>query len=181
MRRRRNPLKVCFWRNKLFKNKMTDLNQTIALVFIDDSETVAGMDDDDEEEMLKRAINMSLEEQQWHWGFNFSSHVYWFFSLFFWLAVYAFWWRCVFFDSDNKFDLKVNKTILYIDDRPTQLICISDIYLSTDKYKRHSRAICYNWCREATPVSTSPSEASRQFKDQQHLWHRHHPKAPQPF
>ena len=43
---------------------MTDLNQTIALVFIDDSETVAGMDDDDEEEMLKRAINMSLEEQQ---------------------------------------------------------------------------------------------------------------------
>ena len=27
-------------------------------------------------------------------------------------------------------------------DRPTQLICISDIYLSTDKYKRHSRAIC---------------------------------------
>ena len=28
-------------------------------------------------------------------------------------------------------------------DRPTQLICISDIYLSTDKYKRHSRAICY--------------------------------------
>ena len=35
-------------------------------------------------------------------------------------------------------------------------------------------------CREATPVSTSPSGASRQFKDQQHLWHRHHPKAPQP-
>ena len=29
-------------------------------------------------------------------------------------------------------------------DRPTQLICISDIYLlSTDKYKRRSRAICY--------------------------------------
>ena len=27
-------------------------------------------------------------------------------------------------------------------DRPTQLICISDIYLSIDKYKRHSRAIC---------------------------------------
>ena len=29
-------------------------------------------------------------------------------------------------------------------DHPTQLICISDIYLlmSTDKYKRHSRAIC---------------------------------------
>ena len=27
-------------------------------------------------------------------------------------------------------------------DRPTQLICISDIYLSTDKYKRHSRPIC---------------------------------------
>ena len=33
-------------------------------------------------------------------------------------------------------------------DRPTQLICISDIYLflifimSTDKYKRHNRAIC---------------------------------------
>ena len=26
-------------------------------------------------------------------------------------------------------------------DRPTQLICISDIYLSTDKYKGHSRAI----------------------------------------
>ena len=24
-------------------------------------------------------------------------------------------------------------------DRPTLLICISDIYLSTDKYKRHSR------------------------------------------
>ena len=27
-------------------------------------------------------------------------------------------------------------------DRPTQLICISDIYLLTDNYKRHSRAIC---------------------------------------
>ena len=27
-------------------------------------------------------------------------------------------------------------------DRPTQLICISDVYLSTYKYKRHSRAIC---------------------------------------
>ena len=26
-----------------------------------------------------------------------------------------------------------------------QLICISDIYLLTDKYKRHSRAICYQW------------------------------------
>ena len=35
-------------------------------------------------------------------------------------------------------------------DRPTQLICISDIYLlSTDKYKRHSRVICY--------LSTQPS------------------------
>ena len=49
---------------ELFKNKMTDSNQTIALVFIADSETVAGMDDDDEEEILKRAIAMSLEEQQ---------------------------------------------------------------------------------------------------------------------
>ena len=30
-------------------------------------------------------------------------------------------------------------------DRPTQLICISDIHLlSTYKYKRHSRAICYS-------------------------------------
>ena len=32
-------------------------------------------------------------------------------------------------------------------DRPTHLICISDNYLlsmSTDKYKRHSRAICVN-------------------------------------
>ena len=28
-------------------------------------------------------------------------------------------------------------------DRPTQLICISDIYLPIDKYKRHSRAIYY--------------------------------------
>ena len=29
---------------------------------------------------------------------------------------------------------------------PTQLICISHIYLlSTDKYKRHSRGICYPW------------------------------------
>ena len=27
-------------------------------------------------------------------------------------------------------------------DRPTELICISNIYLSTDKYKRHRRAIC---------------------------------------
>ena len=27
--------------------------------------------------------------------------------------------------------------------RPTRLICISDIYLLTYKYKRHSRAICY--------------------------------------
>ena len=27
-------------------------------------------------------------------------------------------------------------------DRPTQLICISDIYKSTYKYKRHSMAIC---------------------------------------
>ena len=33
-------------------------------------------------------------------------------------------------------------SILYIVDRPTELICISNIYLSTDKYKRHSRAIC---------------------------------------
>ena len=31
-------------------------------------------------------------------------------------------------------------------DRPTQLICISDVYLlSTDKYKRHSRGSCYPW------------------------------------
>ena len=28
-------------------------------------------------------------------------------------------------------------------DRPTQLICIFNIYLLTDKYERHSRAICY--------------------------------------
>ena len=31
---------------------------------------------------------------------------------------------------------------LEVVDRPTQLICTSDIYMSTDKYKRHSRAIC---------------------------------------
>ena len=31
-------------------------------------------------------------------------------------------------------------------DRPTQLICISDIYMSTDKYKRHSREICKSHC-----------------------------------
>ena len=32
-------------------------------------------------------------------------------------------------------------------DRPTQLICIADIYLlSTDKYKRQSRAICQCLC-----------------------------------
>ena len=37
----------------------------------------------------------------------------------------------------------VQKANVPLVDRPTQLICISDIYLlSTDKYKRHSRAIC---------------------------------------
>ena len=53
-------------KGELFKNKMTSSNQTVALVFSDDSEMVAGMpgDDEDEEEMLKRAIAMSLEEQQ---------------------------------------------------------------------------------------------------------------------
>ena len=37
--------------------------------------------------------------------------------------------------------------------RPTQLICISDIYLymSTYKYKRHSRAICYHVASLALP------------------------------
>ena len=47
----------------LFKNKIKD---EIAFVFLDDSEMVAGMagDDEDEEEMLKRAIAISLEEQQ---------------------------------------------------------------------------------------------------------------------
>ena len=45
---------------------MTSPNQAITLVFSDDSEMVAGMpgDDEDQEEMLKRAIAMSLEEQQ---------------------------------------------------------------------------------------------------------------------
>ena len=43
---------------------MTSFNQTIPLVFSDDSEMVAGMPgDENEEEMLKRAIAMSLEEQ----------------------------------------------------------------------------------------------------------------------
>ena len=43
---------------------MTSSNQAISLVFLDDSDMVAGMpeDDEDEEEMLKRAIAMSLEE-----------------------------------------------------------------------------------------------------------------------
>ena len=27
-------------------------------------------------------------------------------------------------------------------DRPTQLICVSDIYLSAHKFKRHNRKIC---------------------------------------
>ena len=46
-------------------------------------------------------------------------------------------------------------------DRPTQLICISDIYLSTDKYERHSRVICL-WqvapldCFPNTPHMLSP-------------------------
>ena len=44
---------------------MTSSNQAITLVFLDDSEMVASMTgDEDEEEMLKRAIAMSLEEQQ---------------------------------------------------------------------------------------------------------------------
>ena len=34
----------------------------------------------------------------------------------------------------------IQRSLLVVVD---QLICISDIYLSTDKYKRHSRAICY--------------------------------------
>ena len=43
---------------------MTCSNQTIPLVFSDDSEMLADMPgDEDEEEMLKRAIAMSLEEQ----------------------------------------------------------------------------------------------------------------------
>ena len=46
--------------------KMTCCNQAIALVFSVDSEMVEGMpgDDEDEEERLKRAIAMSLEEHQ---------------------------------------------------------------------------------------------------------------------
>ena len=36
----------------------------IALVFLDDAEMAAGMPGDDEDEILKRAIAMSLEEQQ---------------------------------------------------------------------------------------------------------------------
>ena len=35
-----------------------------------------------------------------------------------------------------------NSSSANVVDRPTQLISISDIYLSTDKNKRHSRAIC---------------------------------------
>ena len=43
---------------------MTNSNETITLIFSDDSEMVAGMPgDEDEEERLKRAIAMSLEEQ----------------------------------------------------------------------------------------------------------------------
>ena len=43
---------------------MTSFNQTISLLFSADSEMVAGMPgDEDEEEMLKRAIAMSLEKQ----------------------------------------------------------------------------------------------------------------------
>ena len=34
-------------------------------------------------------------------------------------------------------------------DRPTQLICISDIYLSIDTYKRHSSALG----RSCAPIS----------------------------
>ena len=44
---------------------MNSSNQTIALKFPDDSDSVAGMPrhDEEEEEMLKKAIAMSLEEQ----------------------------------------------------------------------------------------------------------------------
>ena len=40
---------------------MTSSNQAIVLVLSDDSEMVAGMPGDEEEEMLKRAIAMSLK------------------------------------------------------------------------------------------------------------------------
>ena len=43
---------------------MTSSIQTITFVFLDDSEMLTGKTgDEDEEEMLKRAIAMSLEEQ----------------------------------------------------------------------------------------------------------------------
>ena len=50
-------------------------------------------------------------------------------------------------------------------DRPTQLICIADIYLylSTDKYKRQSRAICQCLCAlqsHVPPVSSKSSLTS---------------------
>ena len=46
--------------------------------------------------------------------------------------------------AEGKDDLikSVQQAPVDLVDRPTQLICISDVHLSTDKYKRHGRAIC---------------------------------------
>ena len=41
--------------------------------------------------------------------------------------------------------IRIFTTHTSVVDRPTQLICISDIYLSTDKYKRHSNLLTLNW------------------------------------
>ena len=64
-RRSSAPSKVSFSSLQTFqKKKMTNSNETITLIFSDDSEILADMSgDEDEEEMLKRAIAMSLEEQ----------------------------------------------------------------------------------------------------------------------
>ena len=47
-------------------------------------------------------------------------------------------------EEQDQGDSEINIVRKELVDRPTQLICNSDIYLymSTDKYKRHSRAIC---------------------------------------
>ena len=77
------------------------------------------------------------------WG-NSKSAAVWRCHWYLWILIRLFWLNhsCVLRQFLLTF-LNVFPTISsgWLVDRPTQLICISDIY-STDKFKRHSRAIC---------------------------------------
>ena len=46
--------------------------------------------------------------------------------------------------SNNRLELVTGRSSVAwnVVDRPTQLICICNFYLSTEKYKRHCRATC---------------------------------------